>query len=52
MSVSVFSYARKVSVGFLVDAGLVADPQSLADAVRRDVLGLARVARAPAGASA
>ena len=52
MSVSVFSYAGKVSVGFLVDAGLVADPQPLADAVRRDVLGLARVARAPAGASA
>ena len=26
MSVSVFSYAGKVSVGFLVDAGLVADP--------------------------
>jgi diacylglycerol O-acyltransferase / wax synthase len=52
MSVSVFSYAGKVSVGFLVDAGLVADPHPLADAVRRDVLGLARAARAPAGAGA
>ncbi|MGZ4271817.1 MAG: wax ester/triacylglycerol synthase family O-acyltransferase [Solirubrobacteraceae bacterium] len=41
MSVSVFSYAGKVSVGFLVDAGLVARPQSLAAAVRRDVLNLA-----------
>ena len=45
MSVSVFSYAGKVTVGFLVDAGLVADPQPLAAGVRRDVLDLARVAR-------
>jgi WS/DGAT/MGAT family acyltransferase len=45
MSVSIFSYAGKVSVGFLVDAGLVADPQPLATAVRRDILDLARVAR-------
>jgi diacylglycerol O-acyltransferase / wax synthase len=45
MSVSVFSYAGKVSVGFLVDAGLVADPQPLAAAVRRDILDLARVTR-------
>ncbi|MGZ6709637.1 MAG: WS/DGAT domain-containing protein, partial [Solirubrobacteraceae bacterium] len=44
MSVSVFSYAGKVSVGFLVDAGLVADPQPLANSVRRDVLRLARLA--------
>ncbi len=45
MSVSVFSYAGKVSVGFLVDAGLVADPQPLANSVRRDVLALARLAQ-------
>lgn len=45
MSVSVFSYAGKVSVGFLVDAGLVARPQSLAAAVRRDVLTLARLSQ-------
>jgi diacylglycerol O-acyltransferase / wax synthase len=44
MSVSVFSYAGKVTVGFLVDAGLVADPQPLADGVRREVLALARLA--------
>ena len=50
MSVSVFSYAGKVSVGFLVDAGLVADPQPLAAAARRDVLALARIARAGVGA--
>lgn len=52
MSVSVFSYAGKVSVGFLVDAGLVADPHALAAGVRRDVLALARVARTPARSSA
>jgi WS/DGAT/MGAT family acyltransferase len=52
MSVSVFSYAGKVNVGFMVDAGLVADPHALAAAVRRDVLALARVARGPAGAGA
>ena len=34
MSVSVFSYAGKVTVGFLTDAGLVPDPQALADALR------------------
>jgi len=29
MSVSIFSYAGDVSVGFLVDAGLVPDPEAL-----------------------
>jgi diacylglycerol O-acyltransferase / wax synthase len=42
MSVSVFSYARKVTVGFLVDAGLVPDPEALARGFRADVLALAR----------
>ena len=36
MSVSVFSYAGKVTVGFLTDAGLVPDPQTLADGFRED----------------
>jgi diacylglycerol O-acyltransferase len=45
MSVSVFSYAGKVTVGFLVDAGLVPDPQSLADAFRSELLALARRAQ-------
>ena len=45
MSVSVFSYAGKVTVGFLVDAALVDDPQPLADGFRREVLRLARHAR-------
>src|SRR6478735_2300985 len=44
MSVSVFSYAGKVTVGFLTDAGLVPDPQALADAFRDEVLALARAA--------
>ncbi len=45
MSVSVFSYAGKVTVGFLVDTALVEDPQELADGFRRQVLTLARHAR-------
>jgi WS/DGAT/MGAT family acyltransferase len=44
MSVSVFSYAGKVTVGFLTDAGLVPDPQALADAFRDELLALARAA--------
>jgi len=44
MSVSIFSYAGKVTVGFLTDAGLVPDPGALADATRAEVLGLARYA--------
>lgn len=38
MSVSVFSYAGKATVGFLADAGLVPEPQELADAFRADLL--------------
>ena len=45
MSVSIFSYAGKVTVGFLVDAGLIENPQPLADGVEREVLALARRAR-------
>jgi WS/DGAT/MGAT family acyltransferase len=44
MSVSIFSYAGRVTVGFLTDAGLVPDPGSLADATRAEILGLARYA--------
>jgi diacylglycerol O-acyltransferase len=50
MSVSVFSYAGKVTVGFLVDAGLVDDPQPLADGVAREVLRLSRLTRRPRAA--
>jgi WS/DGAT/MGAT family acyltransferase len=45
MSVSVFSYAGKVTAGFLTDMGIVADPQPLADAFRTELLSLARRAR-------
>ncbi len=45
MSVSLFSYAGKVTVGFLADAGVVPDPQPLADAFRAELLALARRAR-------
>jgi diacylglycerol O-acyltransferase / wax synthase len=45
MSVSIFSYAGKVTIGFLTDAGLVPNPQALADEARAEVLALARAAR-------
>jgi hypothetical protein len=48
MSVSVFSYAGKVTAGFLVDAGLVPEPQALADAFRDELTAYARLARARA----
>jgi diacylglycerol O-acyltransferase / wax synthase len=44
MSVSIFSYAGKVTVGFLTDAGLIPEPQSLAAATRAHALALARYA--------
>lgn len=46
MSVSLFSYAGKITVGFLVDDALVEDPQPLADGFRRELLRIARHARA------
>jgi WS/DGAT/MGAT family acyltransferase len=44
MSVSLFSYGGRVTVGFLTDAGVIDDPQPLADAFRAELLGLARAA--------
>jgi WS/DGAT/MGAT family acyltransferase len=44
MSISIFSYAGRVTVGFLVDARLVPAPQTLADGFRAEVLALARTA--------
>jgi WS/DGAT/MGAT family acyltransferase len=45
MSVSIFSYAGKVTVGFLTDAVLVPDPETLAAGFRAELLALARRAR-------
>jgi WS/DGAT/MGAT family acyltransferase len=45
MSVSIFSYAGKVTIGFLTDAGLVPDPQVLADAAREQAVDIGRVAQ-------
>jgi diacylglycerol O-acyltransferase len=45
MTVSLFSYAGRVSAGFLTDAGVIADPQPLADAFRAELLALARRSR-------
>jgi hypothetical protein len=47
MSVSVFSYAGRISVGFLADAGLVPDPQRLADAFREELLRATGLAAQP-----
>jgi diacylglycerol O-acyltransferase / wax synthase len=45
MSVSLLSYAGKVAVGFLSDAGVMPEPQRLADAFRAELLALARRSR-------
>ena len=45
MSVSLFSYGGQVVVGFLTDAGVVDDPQPLADDFRAELLELARRAQ-------
>jgi diacylglycerol O-acyltransferase len=45
MTVSIFSYAGKVTVGFLTDAGIMPDPQPLADTFRRELLDLAHRSR-------
>ena len=44
MSISIFSYAGEVTVGLLVDAGLVPDPHRIAQGFRREVDKLARLA--------
>jgi hypothetical protein len=51
MSVSIFSYAGKVTVGFLTDAGLVENPGALAAATRAEALALARYAYSAANSS-
>jgi WS/DGAT/MGAT family acyltransferase len=48
MSVSIFSYAGKVAVGFLTDAGLVPEPQVLADRFGAELRSLRGRARAEA----
>ena len=45
MTVSLFSYAGKVTAGFLTDAGVLPDPQPLADAFRAELLALGRRSR-------
>jgi diacylglycerol O-acyltransferase len=45
MSVTIFSYAGKVTVGFMAAQRLVPDPQVLADGFRAELLTLARLTR-------
>jgi diacylglycerol O-acyltransferase len=47
MSVSIFSYAGQVTVGFMVDAGLVPDPDELVDAFGLELAELRRSSRRP-----
>jgi diacylglycerol O-acyltransferase / wax synthase len=42
MTVSIFSYAGKVTVGFMTDTGLVPDPQPLVDAFDSELRALCR----------
>jgi WS/DGAT/MGAT family acyltransferase len=49
MTVSLFSYGGKVTAGFLADAGVVPDPQRLADDFRAELLALARRSRGIVG---
>ena len=45
MSVTIFSYAGKVTVGFMAAERLVSDPQELADGFRAQLLELYRLTR-------
>jgi hypothetical protein len=47
MSISIFSYAGEVTVGLLVDAGLVPDPHRLAQGFRREIDKLAGLVERP-----
>lgn len=51
-SVSIFSYGGKVTIGLLVHAAQVPDPQAIADRVRGEITALARLAPARAAADA
>jgi diacylglycerol O-acyltransferase / wax synthase len=43
MSVSIFSYAGEVTLGLLVDAGLVPDPESIIDALHDEIEEVSRL---------
>jgi len=45
MTVSIFSYAGEVTVGFMVDTALLPDPQPLADAFSAELRALCRGTR-------
>jgi WS/DGAT/MGAT family acyltransferase len=45
MSVSIFSYAGRVTVGVMADAGLVPDPDALVDGFQAELEALARIGR-------
>jgi hypothetical protein len=42
MTVSIFSYAGKVTVGFMTDTGLVPDPKPLVEAFDAELRALCR----------
>ncbi|HEX7609248.1 MAG TPA: WS/DGAT domain-containing protein, partial [Solirubrobacteraceae bacterium] len=52
MSVSIFSYDGRITVGLLVHTALVPDPQSILERLRREIAALARLAPSANGRSA
>ena len=47
MSVSIFSYRGEVTVGLMVDAALVPDPEQLIAGLQEELESLAKVGRPP-----
>ncbi len=47
MSVSIFSYNGRVTVGVMGDAGLIPDPETMIDGFRTELDALARIGHAP-----
>jgi hypothetical protein len=45
MSVSIFSYAGRVTVGVMADAGLVPDPETLVEDFQSELEALAKIGR-------
>jgi hypothetical protein len=45
MSVSIFSYDGRVTVGVMADAGLVPDPETIVNALRAELDALERIGR-------
>jgi len=47
MSVSIFSYRGEVTVGLMVDAALIPDPEQIVTQLERELKALGRLSRRP-----